>query len=128
MAAFFHAGGVFMYPLLAIAIAEIALILRHVFALRAGRPAPSLGVAHGVHAILFWGVIALVIGVLGQSTGLYNALTAISRASEISPHIVAQGIAQSFTTTLAGFMILLGSAIAWLVLVHRYRRGRALEA
>ena len=67
-------------------------------------------------SILFWGFVAAVLGFLGQCSGLYNGLTAISRASEIDPRIVQQGLAESFSTTLWGGALLLIAGIAWFVL------------
>jgi biopolymer transport protein ExbB/TolQ len=66
-----------------------------------------------INAILFWGACAAVIGLLGQANGIYLALRAISRASEISPPIVMEGFAISFLTTIMGLLLLLVSALAW---------------
>ncbi|MGD8395265.1 MAG: MotA/TolQ/ExbB proton channel family protein, partial [Candidatus Eiseniibacteriota bacterium] len=80
-----------------------------------------------IHAILFWGVLAALLGFLGQTTGLYKALTVIAGAREISPVMVAQGFAESLTTTLFGMVLLVLSAVAWFGLHAAYRRvaGRA---
>ncbi len=76
----------------------------------------------GLHAILFWGVIALVAGVLGQVSGIYRALNVIIRATEIDPKIVAMGFAESFTTTIFGLALFLVSAVVWFILFARYKR------
>jgi biopolymer transport protein ExbB/TolQ len=60
-------------------------------------------------------------GILGQCHGIYEALSVIARAREISPAIVAQGYAESFTTTMAGLWILVFSSIAWFALHARLR-------
>ena len=54
------------------------------------------GVPHGVlgerlNALLFWGVVAALLGFLGQCQGSFQALTEILRATEISPGVVAEG-------------------------------------
>jgi len=67
-------------------------------------------------AILFWGFTAAVLGFLGQCAGLYNALVAISGADELSPQVISQGFAQSFSTTLWGGGLLLLAGLAWFVL------------
>jgi biopolymer transport protein ExbB/TolQ len=111
--------GFHRWPLSLLAVVIAVLIVRKAIALF-GRPDPAdPDLAAGVDAIVFWGGVAAVLGVLGQLTGIYKALQVIIRASEISPRVIAMGFAQSFTTTIAGLVILLGSAVAWIIL-----RGR----
>ncbi len=76
----------------------------------------------GLHAILFWGVVALVAGVLGQVSGIYRALNIIINAKEIDPQIVALGFAQSFTTTIFGLTVFIVAAVIWFALYTRYKR------
>ena len=78
--------------------------------------------AQGMHAILFWGTISALLGILGQLSGIYKALNVIMRASEISPSAIAMGFAESLTTTITGLLILFFSAIAWFALQARYRQ------
>jgi uncharacterized membrane protein len=82
----------------------------------------------GLHAILFWGVVALVAGVLGQVSGIYNALNVIIRAQEIDPKIVAMGFAESFTTTIFGLAVFLVAAVIWFALYTRYKRLAAARS
>lgn len=76
----------------------------------------------GLHAILFWGVIAAVLGVLGQVSGIYRALNIIVNAKEIDPKIVAMGFAESFTTTIFGLALFVAAAVIWFALFARYKR------
>jgi biopolymer transport protein ExbB/TolQ len=111
-------------PLLVIiAIVVVALIVRA--ALRLSRMTPEIRntVGTDIHAILFWGGVSALLGFIGQNSGLYNALTVISQAREISPAVVAMGFAESLTTTLFGMTTLLVAAIAWFTLLVRYRRS-----
>ncbi|MFO7588686.1 MAG: hypothetical protein R6X22_11510 [Gemmatimonadota bacterium] len=66
-----------------------------------------------MNAVLFWGCVGAVAGILGQFHGLYQAAKAISRAGALSPQIIWGGVAVSFTSTLAGIAILLLAALAW---------------
>jgi len=66
-----------------------------------------------INAILFWGAVGALAGLLGQASGLYLASRAVSVASEISPYIVMEGLAVSFLPTLMGFLLLLASALVW---------------
>ena len=79
-----------------------------------------------INAVLFWGAIGALVGLLGQANGIYLALRTISRAPEISPPIVVEGFAISFLTTIMGLLLLLGSALAWMGLKSLH--GRRLPA
>jgi hypothetical protein len=82
----------------------------------------AAGLERGLHAILFWGVIALAAGVLGQVSGIYRALNVIVNATEINPKIVAMGFAQSFTTTIFGLALFVVAAVIWFALYTQYKR------
>ena len=122
MGYFFASMGMFRFPMIIIIIAILVLIVRKVADLYLRKELPPRKLEAGLHAILFWGAVSAVLGVLGQLTGIYNALGAIMRAKEISPSVIAQGFAQSFTTTIFGLEILLVSAIVWFILYGRYRK------
>jgi len=90
----------------------------------------KVGVAprNRINAVLFWGAIGAVVGLLGQATGIYLALRVISLAPEISFPIVVEGFAISFLPTITGFLLLLGSALAWMGLRTLHGRKLGLEA
>ncbi|HER43310.1 MAG TPA: hypothetical protein ENO08_02475 [Candidatus Eisenbacteria bacterium] len=114
--------GPFGYLMIIISVVIAALAVKKAIDLFARTDRAPAELERGLHAILFWGVIASVLGVLGQLSGIYNALNAISRAAEISLNVVFMGLAQSFTTTLYGFWTLALSAVVWFALFMRYRR------
>lgn len=92
-----------------------------------GKVGPAL--RSRINAILFWGVFGAAVGLLGQATGIYLALKAVSGAPEISPPIVMEGFAISFLTTIAGLLLLLGSGLAWMTLRSMYgKRAQAVAA
>jgi len=122
MGYFFASMGVFGIPMIVIALVILALMIKKAVDLFGRKGLSGAKLEAGLHAILFWGVVSALFGVLGQITGIYNALGAIMRAKEISPSVVAQGFAQSFTTTIFGLEILLVSAIVWFILYGRYRK------
>ena len=126
MTSFFLAGGPFMYLILAIGLVALALTLyRIVTMMRTDRFIPS----DAIRTILHLGVLALLLGIAAQLTGLYQAASAIIRAENISPQIVAQGILVSFNTTLFGLYVLLLCLLLWLVLraLASRREGRSVE-
>ena len=122
MARIFWSMGPFAWPLMIIAMANVVLIVWRASQLTG--PSPKLGpsVEAGINAILFWGVVALLLGYLGQYSGMYRSLIVISQAGVINPALVALGIAESITTTIFGLMILVVSSIAWFFLRGRYRK------
>lgn len=69
-----------------------------------------------LNSVLFWGGFAAVLGLLGQTVGIYVALTEIRRATEVAPWIVVEGFMVSFTPTLIGLAILSGAALIWYAL------------
>ena len=106
-----------------------ALVVRRIIQLsrRSFTPGPAWDA--GLNSILFWGAFAAVLGFLGQCLGIYNAMTEISRASEISPIVTAIGFYISFTSTLLGLAVLLVSALCWYALrfwSHQVQRTLAV--
>lgn len=122
MSTFLVQSGVLAWPILIIAAVNLVLIILSVGRLLDRERSLDARTLQGIHAILFWGGLAALLGFLGQHTGLYKALTVISRAPQISPSRVAQGFAESFTTTILGMTILVLSAVAWFGLQAWYRR------
>jgi AraC-like DNA-binding protein len=100
----------------AISAARIALRLRRRD--RIGQPTFE----NSLNGVLFWGALSAVVGLLGQFTGLWYSLDAISRAEAISPRLVARGLMESFSTTIFGLAILALSALVWFALRSWTRR------
>ncbi len=122
MGYFFASMGPFAIPMIIITLAIAILTVIKVIDLWGKKGLSPQKLERGLHAILFWGVVSAVFGFLGQISGIYRALNVIISATEISPNVVAQGFAESFTTTIFGLEILLVSAIIWFVLFGRYRK------
>jgi hypothetical protein len=115
--------GVWAIPMAVIAIAILVLIVRAALQLTRMTAENRIAVAGTIHSVLFWGAVSALLGIIGQNTGLYNALTAISKATQLSPQMIARGIAESLSTTLFGLTTLLVAAIAWFTLFMQYRRA-----
>ncbi len=74
-------------------------------------------IERGLHGILFWGVLAALVGFMGHSLGVYKALTVIQATTQkISPADLAEGLRMSFIPSFWGFGILAISGLAWVVL------------
>jgi hypothetical protein len=125
MTSFFAEMGFYVWPLVLIALAIAGLSVRAWIQLRDASPETLGPIAHSVNAVLFWGCVAALVGVLGQFHGIYQALKFISAAPAISPPIIWGGLAVSFTSTLAGLSILLVAALLWSALrgsLNRHER------
>jgi len=122
MLTFFQEGGIFMWPLLAIAIVIVYLTVKLAVELSGSDQPGHEKIKMGINTILFWGSISVVLGIFAHFTGVYLAMEAIRRAHDISPAIVAHGYAMSLITILAGLFIFLISALIWLALRWRYKK------
>ena len=127
MRAVFLEMGPMAFPLLIIAVANLVLLVRAVVQLGGSDHKPAASIEPGINAILFWGILALPLGYLGQLSGLYRSLNAVARAGVISPGLVALGLAESITSTMFGLLILVVSALAWFVLRSRCRKLSRVE-
>ncbi len=123
---FIREMGFYFWPLALIAVAVVGLAISSATRLRRAEPVDSATVEHTVNAVLFWGGVAAVVGILGQFHGIYQALKVISTAPAVSPPIIWGGLAVSFSSTLAGLAILLIAALLWAALrggLHRRERN-----
>lgn len=118
----FFEMGPFAWPLMIIAVANVVMTVLRASQLGDSSRKPGPAVEAGVNAILFWGVMALLLGYLGQYSGMYRSLNVIAGAPVINPSLVAKGIAESISTTIFGLVILVFSSIAWFLLRGRYRK------
>jgi len=75
--------------------------------------------------IIYAGVLNLVIGLIGQLMGLFNALCAIIVATDINPKIVAEGFRIAAIPTIYGFWSLIIFSVFWIVFRLKIR---SLEA
>jgi predicted membrane protein len=116
MMGFFREMGFYAWPLMLIAAAVIVLAVHAAIRLQKARPQDAAPIEHTVNAVLFWGCVAAVVGVLGQFHGIYQALKVISMAEAVSPPIIWGGLAVSFSSTLTGLSILLVAALLWAAL------------
>jgi len=59
------------------------------------------------------GLLALVIGMLGQFIGLFIAFEVVSMSPDISPAIMAGGVKVSMITSIYGMIIFVISYLLW---------------
>lgn len=63
------------------------------------------------------GLFALVLGIFGQLLGLYQALTVIEQAGDISPALIFGGLKISMIAPIYGMIIFLISLVLWFIAV-----------
>lgn len=78
--------------------------------------------ASAIDAVLFWGAVAVVIGLVGTLLGLGAMATAIEAAGTAPAPLIWGGVRAAVSTTLAGSFVFLAALAAWAVLRARLRR------
>jgi len=122
MVDFFLSGGEMMWLFLLIALLIIYLSIKKAIQLFSKKDLPGPVLENGINAIIFWGSISAILGFFAHYLGVYYAMQAIYRASDISPAIVAYGYSLSLVTILTGLVLFIISAIIWFVFRWRYRQ------
>ena len=122
MISFFMSGGIFMWPILIIAITILYLSIRKIIDLFFLDIQNNSKLKNGINAILFWGSFSVILGIFAHFVGIYEAMQAIMAANDVSPAIVANGYAVSLNTILSGLFLFMISSIIWLVLSWRYKK------
>jgi hypothetical protein len=99
-----------IYMLYAVNLVLVAILFIGYF-----RKPPRKNAKKMSEAILFFGSFALLLGILGQSVGIMQALDAIEVASDISLSLMAGGFKVSMLAPMYGFMLFIISFIVWFV-------------
>ena len=123
---FFIVMGFWRWPLIIFTLLIIYNLVRYSPAVMKGK-AVTESVRISIDSILFWGIMRVATGILGQISGIYNALNIIIKASDISPQIVMKGFSESFTSTIYGFYIFILSGLIWYFLKRKVRMSDAKE-
>jgi biopolymer transport protein ExbB/TolQ len=125
---FIASFGFYLFPILLVTIAILVLTVISMVRLLRWRQRPDERIETGINAILFWGVVCAVLGLLGLWTGIYKSMMVLREAAYVNPAAVAMGIAESLQTPILGLGILLIAALIWLALSSVHRRLVATEA
>lgn len=123
----FMMGGLLMFPLLLITVTVVLVTVLNGWRLaRHTLPAGRAGDI-SLRALPFWGLVALLIGFLGQVIGHYKVLGVLANASVINPRLVVVGLRECLVTTIAGVVICIDALLCWgaLRLWRRLAEGRS---
>jgi biopolymer transport protein ExbB/TolQ len=129
MVEWFQMGGVMMWPILVCALLVLGLAVRASLSLGRGTSARPARVLSAADAVLFWGGLGAVFGVLGTVVGAAQMAGAIERAGAIQASTLWAGIGVALITSIAGMVILIVALLLWMALrsVYWSRHGAAGE-
>jgi hypothetical protein len=124
------AAGPWMYPLLAVGACLFASIVHAAVVIATGDSAHPAGPPH--HAVLAWGVLAGVVGLLGTVIGFgkvaigARAATGAERAElEAMLAVMWDGVLVIVTPVTIGLWLFTAALVAWIGLhyLHRFKAG-----
>jgi len=108
--------GFFRWPLVA---AAVLLLLQIARAAALRRRRPSRHERMNRHAILAWGLLNALLGVLGTALGLVVTARSVESAGYVDSDVLGGGLRVALTPALVGCCLFALSVLAWLVLTLR---------
>jgi len=104
-----------MLPIYILWVVNVVLIIILVFRCIQGKSSSEMKAKPLSETILFLGSLAFLWGVLGQVTGMLQALGVIHEVGDISPALIAGGFKISLLAPVYGFVLLIVSYLVWYV-------------
>lgn len=99
-----------------ILVAALALGVIHAIRISTGRATDPDQYRQQLAYIKSIGLFALIVGILGQLIGLYQAFDAIQQMGNVSPSMLAGGLKVSMISALYGFVIFIIAYLIWFAL------------
>lgn len=118
MTNFFADMGLIRWPML---IAAAFLLLQIARAVASARN--PTGAVRARHAVLVWGLLNALLGVLGTVLGLAVAARSVAQAGRIEPTVLGGGLQIALSPSILGLLLLTLAVVAWLVLQAIQPRG-----
>ena len=115
MVEMFLMGGKMMWPLALIGVGVLWLTGRTAWQIR-HREQSGAEAELSLQAILFWGAMSVVLGMLGTAIGWIQATRAIALAGGAEPGLIWSGFGITLTTLTFGMLIFTIAALCWFVL------------
>lgn len=123
MIEFFRSGGVVMWPIAICALLVISLSASCAIGLkRAGVEPPSERLSR-TDAVLFWGVSAAVLGLIGTLAGVAQVAAVVERFGAVQASTLWSGMKVTLTSSIFGFGTLLIALLLWMALRTLPRAG-----
>jgi hypothetical protein len=92
----------------------------HLHAVARARPEDRALLETRIDSILFWGVFAAILGLLGTLGGLAQMAGAIEAAGTVNPALLWGGVRVALSTTIAGTAVLGVALPVWYLLRRRW--------
>jgi hypothetical protein len=112
MTQFMHDMGFIRWPLLVAALFLFVQIGRALIQVRSQAPDS----VRTRHAILVWGLLNALLGLLGTVLGVAVAAQSVARAGTADPRLIGGGLQIALAPSILGLLLLTVAVIAWLVL------------
>jgi hypothetical protein len=126
MLGLFIQGGAMMWPLVVIVLVLLGLTLRTARELFLRGGTNTALIQNGLDGLLFWGLFAAMLGVLGQVIGNYKGFSDVVARGLLSPRLLWMGVAEAMTSTIAGLLLLACAGVIWFVLRWRFHRTQQI--
>jgi biopolymer transport protein ExbB/TolQ len=124
MVEMFLMGGKIMWPLALIGVGILWLTGRTAWQIRNRKHQPAEAEL-SLQAILFWGAMSVVLGMLGTALGWISATRAIAHAGTAEPSLIWVGIGVTLYSLTFGMLIFTIAALCWFVLRQWASRASA---
>jgi biopolymer transport protein ExbB/TolQ len=111
----FLMGGKVMWPLTLIAAGILWLTARTAWRIHQ-REHEAAETESSLQAILFWGSMSVVLGMLGTAIGWISATTAIGHAGGAEPALIWAGVGITLYSVTFGMLIFMTASLCWFVL------------
>lgn len=112
---FFREMGVTAYPLTALALVTL---LQGLHGLRGlSRKDDAAASSFRIHAVLAWGGLAALVGLIGSVVGVGMMARAAESVAELPSSLLWGGLRLALSTTLFGLCVFFFSALAWMGLL-----------
>ena len=113
-----HSMGPYKIPLAIVLLIVLALIIYSTYLKIQKTTRDPEALRKSLNTLLVFGSFNLALGMIGQITGIWDAIDAIKAAGDINLDIVLTEIKISFGTTIFGLATLMIAIIAWLLLTY----------
>jgi hypothetical protein len=121
---FFVEGGPMMFVLVVITLVIWGLVLRTLWHLFIRGGSNTLVIQSCLDGLLFWGGLAVIIGILGSAVGFHKAMAATVTHGVVNPRAVWIGSAEGLVSSIAGLLVLAVAGTCWYLLRWQFLRSR----
>lgn len=116
-----------MLVLVLITLVILGIVLRTLWHLFIRGGTDGMVIQNGLDGLLFWGGLAVIIGILGSTIGYHKAMTALVNRGLANPVAIWIGSAEGLVSSIAGMLVLAGAGLCWFLLRWQFLKGRHID-